>query len=46
MKVKITINKETEKKLEKFGSMNSTFDSVLNDLLDHVDTCDRWWDKR
>ena len=46
MKVKITINKETEEKLEKLGSMNSTFDSVLNDLLDHVDTCDRWWNKR
>ena len=39
----IQIKKETKERLEKFGNLGSTFDSVLNEIIDHLESCDRWW---
>ena len=35
--VAIRIDIRTLYRLKKFGSMDSTYDSVLNDLMDHAD---------
>ncbi|NIP61712.1 MAG: hypothetical protein GWN01_13535 [Nitrosopumilaceae archaeon] len=45
-KVKIEISQETENRLRKFGIMGSTHDSILNDLMDHNDVCDGWWNRK
>jgi hypothetical protein len=42
---KILISQETIDRLKKFGIMGSTFDSILNELMDHVDVCDLWWNR-
>lgn len=42
----IKINQETKEKLEKFGNMNDTYDSLLERILNHVDSCDEWWNKK
>lgn len=40
--VGISIKKETKRKLEKIGSMNSTYSDVIEDILNHCDECDRF----
>ena len=42
MSVKITISNKTKNHLIKYGCMDSTFDSVICELLDHVETCDKY----
>ena len=44
--VSISIKKSTKKELEKFGRMNSDYDSIIQEILKHVDTCDRFWENR
>jgi len=45
-KTRITVSKKTADRLKEFGDMGSTYDSVLNDLMDHVNTCDLWWNRK
>jgi hypothetical protein len=42
----IPLKKTTIKKLEMMGRMYSTYDSVITELLSHVDTCNTFWEKR
>ena len=42
----IKIKKTTKTRLEKFGKLSSTHDSLLNEMLDHLDICDPWWNKK
>lgn len=44
--IKIEVKKSTKNKLSKLGSINSTYDAVINELIYHVDTCDKFWSKR
>ena len=42
----IQVKKATKTRLEKFGNLSSTYDTVLNEILDHLETCDVWWSNR
>lgn len=42
---RIAVKKNTANRLEKFGIMGSTYDSILKDLMDHADQCDSFWNK-
>jgi len=42
----ISLQKTTRDRLSKYGSMSSTWDSVINELLDHVEKCDNYWSDR
>ena len=44
--IRITIRKDTKDRLAKFGHINSSWDSVLNDVLNHLDHCDVFWSDR
>jgi hypothetical protein len=35
----IQIHKETKSRLSKLGTVSSTYDSVLNELIDHYENC-------
>lgn len=45
-KTSIVIQKTTKERLSKHGNLDSTFDSVVKELLDHVDECDSYWTDR
>lgn len=42
----IQLKSKTKSRLKKFGNLSSTYDSVLNMLLDHAENCDRFWENR
>ena len=42
----IKVQESTKKRLIKLGDLSSTYDSVINDLIDHVDSCDIFWEDR
>ncbi|WP_179371555.1 hypothetical protein [Nitrosopumilus ureiphilus] len=42
---KILISQKTIDRLREFGIMGSTYDSILNELMDHADVCDLWWNR-
>jgi len=42
----ISIKKKTKDRLAKFGIKTSTWDSILNELMNHADKCDRFWEVR
>lgn len=42
---RILISQETFDRLKKFGIIGSNFDSILNELMDHTDVCDLWWNR-
>jgi len=35
----LVLKKETKEKLAKLGTLSSTYDSVLNELIDHIQNC-------
>jgi len=35
----IQIEKQTVKRLSKLGKFHSTYDTILKDLLDHIENC-------
>lgn len=41
-----TIKKSVLCRLESLGNMNSSYDDVISDLLEHCDRCDRFWENR
>lgn len=43
--MKIEISRKTIDRLKKFGIMGSTYDSILNDLMDHADGSDSFWNR-
>ena len=42
----IKVNKSTKDKLSKLGTVASTYDSVLNELIDHATKCDHYWEDK
>lgn len=44
-KTRIIVCKKTADRLKELGNMDSTYDSILNDMMDHVDYCDSWWNR-
>ena len=42
-KISISLEQHTKNKLISFGRMDQTFDELINELLEHVNKCDRWW---
>jgi|APSaa5957512535_1039671.scaffolds.fasta_scaffold10009_7 hypothetical protein len=36
------INIETKNRLAKLGDLDATYDSVLNQILDHVENCENF----
>lgn len=45
-KTTVSITKKTRDRMKKYGFLNSTYDSVINDLIDHVEKCQDWWRDR
>ena len=37
------LKKLTKIRFKSFGKMGETQDHLLNRMMDHIDTCDRWW---
>ena len=35
----IQVQDSTKQRLAKYGTLSSTYDSVINKILDHVETC-------
>ncbi len=46
MKTSIQISKETRLKLANLGTIGSTYDSVINDLMEHCTKCDSFWSEK
>ena len=46
MEKAIIIKKSTKIRLAKFGNKLSNWDSILIDLMNHADCCDRFWEDR
>jgi len=42
-KVSLKIRLSTKERLAKIGILTDNFDSVIADVLDHVEKCDRFW---
>jgi len=40
------INKKLLQRLKKIGNMESTINEVVEDILNHCDKCDRFWENR
>jgi len=43
LQTSITLTRTTRDKLNKFGKKDQTFDQLLNEILNHIEKCDRWW---
>jgi len=39
----ITIQKNTKRKLSLLGRKGQTFDKLLNEIVTHIEKCDRFW---
>jgi len=44
--VYIRIGINTKKRLGKLGIKDSTYDSIISELLDHGHICDHFWSER
>ena len=42
----IKIQESTKERLNKLGDLSSTYDSVINNLIDHTDECDKFWENK
>jgi len=38
----IQVKKTTKARLAKCGNLSQTFDSVLGDILEHIENCKEW----
>ena len=37
--INIRLGRETQKRLQRFGDMGDTFDTLINKLLDEIEVC-------
>lgn len=44
--ISLSIQKSTKDRLSKYGRVTSTWDSVLNKILDHIERCDLFWSEK
>ena len=42
----ISLTKETRTRLASFGKKNQSYDNLLAEMLDFIDTSDQWWADR
>lgn len=42
----IKIKEKTKLRLVNYGHFLSSWDIVLNELMDHVDNCDKYWSEK
>jgi hypothetical protein len=42
----IQISEKTKKQLAKIGTKSSTWNAIINDLMNHALGCDRFWEDR
>lgn len=45
-KTRIGIKKATRERLAKHGNLTSSWDSLLNEILNHLEFCDKYWSDR
>ncbi|MCH7560567.1 MAG: hypothetical protein IIC67_04215 [Thaumarchaeota archaeon] len=43
--ISIAVNHKTADRLKRYGIRDSTYDSILNNLMDHIDLCNAWYGK-
>jgi len=43
---KINISEITCEELRKLGSKNQPFESIISEILNHVKSCGRFWERR
>ena len=46
MTLQIKVSPQTKVRLTRYGNLDSSFDSVIVELLDHADLCDKYWSER
>jgi hypothetical protein len=46
MNSKIEIRHATRNELKKYGDKDSTWDQIIVGLINHVCTCDKYWEER
>ena len=39
----ISIKEKTKKRLANMGNIGTTYDVMINKVLDHLEICDKWW---
>ena len=42
----IQVSSKVKNRLKKYGFKGSPWNSILNELMDHVEHCDLFWSKR
>jgi len=42
----ISLAIDTRKRLASIGRKNQSYDNLINQILEHIDKCDRWWDEK
>lgn len=42
----IKIKRQTKFRLARFGNLLSSWDSILDELMDHVEKCDKYWSEK
>jgi len=42
----IQVSTETRKQLQEIGIMGSSYESVIQKLLRHVNSCQEWWEEK
>jgi hypothetical protein len=42
-KTRIQIKRKTKSRLSKYGNITTTWDLMINKVLDHLEICDKWW---
>ena len=42
----VGIKKKLLQKLQKIGRMNTKYNDVIEDILNHCDSCDRFWENK
>jgi len=39
----ISLAIDTRKRLASIGRKNQSYDNLINEILEHINTCDQWW---
>ena len=42
----VSLRRETRERLVSFGKKNQSYDNLLNEILNYLDTADQWWAER
>jgi len=42
----VQLKRSTRDRLTSIGRKNQSYDNLIDEILKHIDMCDRWWDER